>query len=103
MAVNSHFPVLSWQVSLLTARLQEVKQTEEEIAGVKTLMEQLAAQASSSTRLADEHSQRISQLEHLASLSGMATCITHGLVSCVRICAVHESAHAATISSECLT
>ena len=77
------FSLLLWQASLLTARLQEVEHTQGEIAGAKIFMEQLAAQASSRTRLADEHAQRISQLEQLAAVSGTATCITDVLVGCM--------------------
>ncbi len=89
-------------MSLLTARLQEVEQTQGEIAGVKALMGQLAAQASSSTRLADEHAQGISQLEQLACLSGMAKCITDGLVGCMRSSEVIETAYMAIITSTSL-
>ena len=94
--------LLLWQVSLLTARLQEVEQTQGEIAGVKTLMEQLAAQASSSARLADEHAQRIRQLEQLASLSGTTSCITDVLVGCMTSSAMHENAHASKTTSTSL-
>ena len=93
---------LLWQVTLLTARLQEVEQTRGEIAGMETLMEQLAAQASSSTMLADEHAQRIRQLERLASLSGTAACIPEVPVSCMRSSAVHEIACAATLCGQVL-
>ena len=89
-------------MDLLTARLQEVEQTRGEIAGVETLMEQLAAQASSSTRLADEHAQHISLLERLASLSGTAACTPDVPVSCMRSSVVLKVARAATITSTSL-
>ena len=102
MAIKSvTFLVLLWQVSLLTARLQEIKQTQGELVDVETLLEQLAAKASSSTRLADGHAQRISQLEQLVSVSGTAICVTDG-AGCMMSSEVIEFACMVTITSTSL-